>query len=522
MSTAVPQPEPAAEHQGPDADSLLYALRVLRERWWIVVAAVVACAVIAFALSVRREDVYETEASVLFGKVRPTDAAFGIQRGSGQPERDAATQVLVATSAEITDRVRRQLGSRESRDDVRSGITVEAEENANVMTFTAAEPDPAQAAATANAFAEQYVDFNRDSEVRELGASIKQLEAQLGQIPAEAPERAELETRLSTLQSYRSAADGGVEVIGRAETPSVRSSPNPKRDLLLGAILGLVLGVAAAFVRDLFDRRIKTVDEFERIYGLRALASIPQVSFSASNQQERAVGFEPYRVLRNAIGFAELTRSLDVIMVTSAMPSEGKSSVSLNLARAIALSGQRVVLVECDLRRPSLARSLEIADSGGGLTTALVGRRPLAELLRPVAPGLAHLSLLPSGPLPPNAAELLRSPRMAAVLAELTQDGARVVLDAPPLLPVADAQGLLDHPQIDAALVVARAFQTTRDEARRSRAVLDQHRLQPLGVVVTGLREEASYGYYGVDAGGVPTAPPPDGTAAARERAGRS
>jgi len=491
-----------------DTDTLVYALRVLRERWWIPVVTVLACSLLALGLSLSRDKLYETTASVLFGGSRVTDSAFGIQRDNGQPERDAATQVLVAQSPEVADRTREELKLPTDRGVLLERVTVSAADNANVLYFTVTDTDPAQAARLANGFAEAYRDFNRESEVSQLAASQRSLEVQLESLPAGADERQALEQRLSTLQSYRAAANGGARVIGRAAVPAVPAAPSPLRDAILGAILGLALGLTVVFLLDLFDRRVKSVDEFERLYEMRTLASIPQLSFDARTRGDRAVGFEPYRVLRNSLGFAELAQRLDVVMVTSAMPAEGKSSVSVNLARAIALSGQRVVLVECDLRRPALAAHLGIEQPGGGLTTALVGRRPVSELLRPVAPGLSHLTLLPSGPLPPNAAELLRSPRMGEVIAELIGDGSRVVIDAPPLLPVADAQGLLDHPQIDAALVVARAFQTTREEVRRARDVLDRHRLQPLGIVVTGLKEESAYGYYGVDPGGVAPGPP--------------
>ena len=518
MSTTEIAPERSG---GLENESLMHALRVLRERWWVVALSVLLCAGLAAAYSLTRPDDFRASADVLFNQSQLSDATFGIERGSSEPEREAATQVLVAQSPEVTDRVRRDIRGDESRDDLLDALTVEAAENADVLSFEASAGDPERAAAIANGFARAYVDFSRQTEVRQLDAQIRSLEQRIQDAPEGSTERGDLETRRGNLQSLQAAANGGARLIGSAEAPNSRSSPQPRRDIMLGLIFGLVLGVVLAFLMDLFDRRVRTVEEFEAGYGMRALASIPQISFSARTQEERSVGFEPYRVLRNALGFVELTHDLTTIMVTSAMPSEGKSSVSMNLARAIALSGQRVILVECDLRRPALARHLGIADNGTGLTTALVGRRSATELLQPVSPGLAHLSLLPSGPLPPNAAELLRSPRMGALLAELTADGSRVIIDAPPLLPVADAQGLLDHPQIDGALVVARAYQTTREEVRRSRALLNQHRLQPLGIVVTGLREEKAYGYYGVDPGGVPrqgdgSTPPP-----VRERATR-
>lgn len=496
--------DPAVESppQGLDTDTLRNALRVLRQRWWIVLSAVLLCALAAAALSLSRPDRFTSSAKVLFGQSQLADQTLGIQRDSGQPERFAATQVLVATSPDVATRARRSLKSSMSVQQLIDRVSVETSENADVLTFEATSRRPREAAEIANAFAAGYIDFNRDSELGQLRAQIGALQPQIEARAAGSPERQSLEERLAQLQTLLASADGGYQLIGRAEPSDERSSPQPRRDIVLGVLLGAVLGVALAFLLDILDRRVRSAEQFERIYRMRALASIPHSSFTARTHHDRVRGFEPYRILRNAIGYEELTRNLQAIMVTSAMPSEGKSSVAINLARTFALAGERVVLVECDLRRPSLTRHLGIENPGYGLTSALVAGRPVHELLQHVAEGGPNFYVLPSGPLPPNAAELLRSPRMAEMLAELKADDLRVILDAPPLLPIADAQGLLDHAEIDAALLVARAFQTTQDQARRTRAVLDQHRLQPLGLVVTGLKDEAGYGYYGVDPAG--------------------
>lgn len=483
--------------------AMLGVLSTLRERWWIPAVAGLAVMLAALGMSLSRPTVYQSEAKVLFGAASLTAGALDVSQ-SIDPERDVATNIDIAKAGQVAAAVKEDLRLPESVDEIRSGLEVAAEGNSNILSFFYDDQDPQRAQRLAQSFVDQYKRF-RAAAVRETAEpQIDRYEAQLRSLPTGAPERATIQDQLSRLRSLSVLASSDSQIIERASLPVDPISPNPVRDAILGLLVGLTLGSVLALILDLLDKRVKRVEDFEQLYGMRALASIPQVSFSARNQEERALGFEPYRVLRNAVGFVELTRALNVIMVTSAMPAEGKSTVSLNLARSIALSGQRVVLVECDLRRPSLARALGLQDSSGGLTTALVGRRPVAELLLPVSPGLAHLSLLPSGPLPPNAAELLRSPRMGTLLSELTADGTRVIIDAPPLLPVADAQGLLDHPQIDGALVVARAAQTTRDEVRRARTVFDQHRLQPMGIVVTGLHEERAYGYYGSSPGGVP------------------
>jgi capsular exopolysaccharide synthesis family protein len=263
----------------------------------------------------------------------------------------------------------------------------------------------------------------------------------------------------------------------------------------------LILGLALAFLLDLVDRRIKSVEDLESQYGLRALAAIPPPPASPQGQDARAA-FEPYRILRNSIAFASLQRETRIVMITSAAIGEGKTTVAVNLARAAAVAGQRVVLVEADLRRPSFSRHFNLGTAGGGFTSAVVGGQPVADLLRGGVPGLRDLLVLPAGPLPPNSAELLLSGQTGVVLADLRAEADLVILDCPPLLPVADARVLLDRPEVDACILVAREYLTTRDQVRRTRAVLEQHRLYPLGLAVTGVREKGAYEYYGGESDG--------------------
>ena len=281
---------------------------------------------------------------------------------------------------------------------------------------------------------------------------------------------------------------GNAEIVERASTPTSPSSPKPLRDAILASVLGIGLGIALALFLDVLDRRVKNLEDFERIYGLQTLAGIPQRSFRKLFPAERSAEFEPFRILRDSIFFAGFEREIRTVLVTSAVPGEGKTSVATNLARAVALSGRSVILVEADLRRPTFAARFGFDRRVAGLTSALVGRLPVRDVLQaPEADVASSLRVLPSGPVPPNPSEMLQSRRMGEVLQELGDEADLVIIDGPPLLPVADARILLDRGDIDAAIVVARAFQTRRDEARRARLVIGQHRLAPLGLAVTGL-----------------------------------
>jgi Mrp family chromosome partitioning ATPase len=168
--------------------------------------------------------------------------------------------------------------------------------------------------------------------------------------------------------------------------------------------------------------------------------------------------------------------------------------VAIGLAQAIALSGRPVILVELNLRYPTLARTFRLPDQGG-VTSALLGSDPNELLQRPLNE-LPNLEVLAAGVLPPNPAELLEAPALDVMLRNLLDDGRQtLVIDAAPLLPVADAQILLNKPAVDASVVVARQGVTTRDQVRRARLVLDGHGASPIGLVVTGQTSRDSYGY---------------------------
>ncbi|HST43165.1 MAG TPA: polysaccharide biosynthesis tyrosine autokinase [Conexibacter sp.] len=472
-------------------------------RWWLLIAAVViACVVVSAARQQSATENYEATASVSFGESSLSDSALQVTRGSGDPERDAATNVLIASSAEVAAGVREELDSPADPETLLSAISVEAAPNANVLYITAGTTDPTYSARLANAFAEQYIEFQTRSQVDSLDAAVRDLQTQIDQLPAGSSERANLVSSMQRLGSLRAVASGGAQVIGRASPPSAPSGMSLRTAVLLGLLVGLAVALSLVFLIEALDRRVRTIDGFERGYRLPALAAVPR---SAFRSRRRARGgsddalLEPYRILRSAIDVAAAARPIQSVLVTSAVANEGKTTVAADLAHAIALTGRQVTLVELDLRRPTLSQHFEVGASAG-VTAALTDHDEVDELLVEPFDYLPNLTVLPAGPLPPNPSELLASKALVELLESLAVTGAMVILDAPPINAVADTQELLNNPAIDGAIVVARIDHTTRDQVRRARAILDRHALQPIGVVVTGVREESRYGYSG-DAG---------------------
>ncbi|MDN5293587.1 MAG: protein-tyrosine kinase [Eubacteriales bacterium] len=199
---------------------------------------------------------------------------------------------------------------------------------------------------------------------------------------------------------------------------------------------------------------------------------------------------EAYRTLRTNIQFSSLDRPLKTIVVTSAGPGEGKSTIVANFAITLAQAGQRVILVDCDLRKPRLHKLFGI--SRNGLTNVLVGNLPIEEVLWPTAvPGLL---LIPSGPLPPNPAELLGSQKMQNFIEQVSKMGDIVLFDTPPVIAVTDAALLASR--VDGVLLVLRAGEVDRRMALQAKEALENARARIIGVVLNDVENSGGSGYY--------------------------
>jgi capsular exopolysaccharide synthesis family protein len=478
-----------------ESDGLVRGLAVLRNRWLVVVGVVLACMLVVVVRHERAAKSYAATASVAFQSGTLSDSALQVSpAGTAEPQREADTEVLIAHSPEVAAAVARQLHIKVTPDELLSQVKVEAAPNADVLNLVATTGDSLYSAHLANAFAEQYIDFRVRSELAGIETAQGKLAQQVAALPAASPERATLQQSLQRLGELRAVAGGGANVIGLATPSGTPTGTSLSSTVVIGLLIGLAVAFSLVFLLESLDRRVKTIEDFEREYRLPALVGVPQSAFRFRRAREREELLEPYRILRSALDFAAVTRALDTLLVTSAIPGEGKTTVAVDLAHAVAFAGRSVVLMELDLRRPTFAEHFDLKP-GRGLTTALTRDVPLAELLVEPFPDLPNFSVLPAGGVPHNPSELLGSPRVAEAISELLRPGGIVIVDAPPLNPVADAQVLLNSAAINGAIVVARVGKTARDDVRRARAILDRHAVEPVGIVVTGLRDASRYGY---------------------------
>jgi capsular exopolysaccharide synthesis family protein len=499
-------------------------IQALRRRWPIVLVMTALGAGLAAAVQQTTASTYTATATVAFESTNLSQVAGAPPSSAGEQERELNTEALTVRSPEVAGAVAQALGSSARPGALAAHISTAAVPSANVLRITASSAHAEESARLANAFAEQFIAVRAHTELARIESAQKQLVEELAAQPPGSAERASLRASVQRLNALRPFAGGGSRMIALAAVPARPTGLALVPAIAIGAAGGLLLSLLIVLLLESLDRRVKTLDEVEREYGLPALAVVPQFAFNSASAAQRKELLEPQRILRTAIEFAAVTRELDTILVTSAAVGEGKTTVAVDLAHAVALTGRSVVLVELDLRHPTFASQFDV-NAREGLTLALTRGSSVQDQLVAPFPELPNLSVLFSGPLPPNPAELIASPKIAELIGALAWERDMVIIDSAPLNPVADAQILLDNPAIHAVLMVARAGRAKREEVLRARAILDRHAAEPLGLVVTGVRDAGRYGYdsyYASQPASATTHEQSEGSAAERRGLGKA
>jgi capsular exopolysaccharide synthesis family protein len=302
------------------------------------------------------------------------------------------------------------------------------------------------------------------------------------------------------LETPASASDSAVRVAltDSPGLPSEPSEPRVARNVALGLAGGLLFGSFIAVARDLLDRSVKHHEEAAELAGAPVVGVVLRDQELAKRHlADRVKGqaaAEAYRRLCTNIQFLDVDTPPSVIMVSSALPAEGKSTLVANLGLALADVGRRVVLVEADLRRPQLANYLGLV-GGVGLTNVLVGTADVDDVMQRYRDGVGVIA---AGPVPPNPGALLASESMATLLSKLRSEYDFVLVDAPPLLPVADSAGL--SVLTDGVLLCVRYGSTRKDQLRQAAATVGQVGGRTLGVIVNMVpRTSSMTGAYGYD-----------------------
>jgi capsular exopolysaccharide synthesis family protein len=438
--------------------------RLLLRSLPVLIALPVIAGGAAYGYTKLQTPLYEATASV-YVSAQSAASATDLSQGNTYTQEVVKSYAQIAVKPIVLDQVIKRLGLDTTPAALAPRVTADAPLNTTVLNISAVDASPAQSAAIANAVTTALVDV-----VPELSPSATG-------------------TKKSSIK---------ITPVQSAVEPAGPISPNLPRNLALGLILGLALAVAYAYARAALDVRIRSVQDVQAVTdrpilgGLLYDRSVPAhpLVVHLDPKDPRA---ESFRTMRTNLQFIEFAGKSRLVVVTSALPSEGKSTSASNLAIALADAGERVLLVDADLRRPRV-HTLFGLDGAVGLTDVLIGRQTLADAAQPW--GDRGLAVLPSGAIPPNPSELLQSHAMLDLLATLREDYDTVIIDAPPVLPVTDAAILAKL--TDGAIVVAAANRSSRNHLRAALTALEQVRANVLGMVVTMLpRRGADAGGYG-------------------------
>ncbi len=497
---------------------LRHELAILRARLPLILAVIVIVTGASFGYSSLQPKVYQAEATLVVGQslssVNPDYTALLASQSL------STTYATVATTRPLLQNVIESLGLPGTTDDLARRVSASAAIGSTILSITAQDGDPAQAAAIANALANQLIAASPAVQGRQTGvqkfvdADLQATQAQIEAAQAEANTLGDLTTRtaaqaatLATLQAELTSLQSSyatllgfsssgsanlLSIIQPAAAPAAPISPRPLLNALLASVLGLLLVAAVVFLLAYLDDTVRTPEAVEELIGLPTLGTVLRMKGDAERSEiyrlvtlvyPRSAAAEAYRTLRTNVDFTAVDEPVRTLLVTSAVPSEGKTVTAANLAIAFALAGRSVLLVDADLRRPSIHTIFNLPNAQG-LTTLLYSDQADVDL---IAHSNLHVRLrvLTSGPLSPNPAELAGSERMRRVFERMKATADIVIVDSSPLQAVTDSAILSSY--LDGTLLVIDSNRTRRATIRQAREALAKANARVIGVVLNRL-----------------------------------
>jgi polysaccharide biosynthesis transport protein len=478
----------------PEEEGLKRYVETIRERIWLVVIALVVTTGVAALYVATAQKTYTAEAQLLITPTPATDpvlASLGLLVESSDPTRDVETATQLVKTPQVAAEVKTRLHSSESTVSLLDKVTSSPVAQSNLVAVTATGDTAAQARDLANAFAQGTVQVRTTAFQNEVNARLQQLEA--SSVSGK---------DISELQALQGAPDPNFRVSTLAETPTGPSSPKPLLSIAAGIFAGLVLGLGGAFLAQTLDPTLRREAQLRRLYRLPILTRVPRQAggrgrrMPLSPRRLNTAGGEAYRTLRATIA-RQPTEGKDgqVILVTGPSAAEGKSTTAVNLASSLALTGKNVILIEADLRRPSLGPVLDMEPSKGGVVSVLIENTRLATALSSSPTYGPNLQVLLADQTGSGwVTDLFSIPASDALIKDAKRLADYVVIDSPPLNEVIDALPLAR--QADDVLVVVRLGTTRLDRLNQLAELLAESGITPIGFAVVGAPRAGHSDYY--------------------------
>lgn len=487
-------------------------VRILRQRWWVIALCALLAPTVAYLVTSQKPDVFKATAKVLLtsgdfeaGLVKTQGDVPAASSGSDSTSLDLASVRAVAQGAADL------LGGGATADDIAGRVEIVPNSDSSVIGVEASGPTARGVAPLANAYSAAYITFRRDAARQKIAAAKavlqRQLDRALSQKSADRPIPVrDLRGQIAQLTTLSGLQDGNAQIVERAVAPKARVSPKPRRSAIIALGFGIVLGVGLALLFEFLSRRLNDPAEIEDLYSEPLLGTIPEsrsvaeagFGLSALNAAEHAA-FQ--RVRGNLRYYNDY--NIGSVLIISALPGEGKSTVARHLAAAAAEAGTSVILLEADLRLPTLVKRLGLPATPGLIgilrdgvdPSEVIQRVPLGPISNGGSPP-ATMDVISAGPAQANPTYLIESDAMEGLILDLEERYDLVVIDTPAATLVPDGLALVD--KVSGVIVVSRVRKNTRAAARSLRGQLSNVRANVLGVVVNGVGRAdgmPNYGY---------------------------
>ncbi len=475
--------------------------RTILEHWRLVLSCVVIAVLGAAVYVATAPKQYSAQAEMLVAPVPTTNSTLlglPVVHQSSDPTRDMETAASLITTQQVATQVVRALHLHMSANDLMSNVTANAIGNSDLVGVQATAPTAAQAQAIANEWAKQVVATRAAALHAAVNAQLPTLKAQTKGLPAsQQTGPGTLGDQYAQLQQLANSPDPTITIQALADRPIAPSSPKTKLALAAALIGGLVLGIIAAFGFDALDPRLRREDQAREIFNVPVLARIPRQRRSKARrpilpQELTFSAAEGYRTLRTILS-ARADGETRAILVTGSAPAEGKTTSAINLAAALAHGRAGVILMEADLRRPSIAQALNL-EVQYGIDDVLAGEADVGEALAVANIGNASVGVLALRRPDDDLADMLSLPAAENLIRQVKALSDFVVIDSPPLTAVSDALPLARL--ADDVLVIARHGSSRLSKLWELRDILVEQQTFPTGIVLVGQPAPRGTPYY--------------------------